>query len=123
MDESEIQPAVDDGLTCLHRLGIEIPAHPTEDQVQAEYETFGQTLGGRSIETLIDLPLMTDPELGAAIRCYRTFSPRLLCGPVCFVLQACRTMTISIQHGISDDSANAYAFWGSDWICPTLPLR
>ena len=34
----------------------------------AEYETFWQTLGGRPIESLIDLPLMTDPELAAAIQ-------------------------------------------------------
>ena len=63
---SEIQPAVEAALTCLRRLGIEIPAHPTEDQVQAEYETLGQALDARSIESLIDLPLMTDPELVAA---------------------------------------------------------
>ena len=55
-------------LTCLRRLGIDMPAHPTEDQVQAEYETLGQALGARSIESLIDLPLMTDPELVAAMQ-------------------------------------------------------
>ena len=44
------------------------PAHPTWEQVQAEYETVWQTLDGRPIESLIDLPLMTDPELQAAMQ-------------------------------------------------------
>ena len=66
--KSEIQHAVDTALTCLRGLGIDMPAHPTEEQVQAEYETVWQTLDGRSIESLIDLPLMTDPELQAAMQ-------------------------------------------------------
>ena len=44
-------------------FGIDLPAHPTWEQVQAEYESVWQPLDGRPIESLIDLPLMTDPEL------------------------------------------------------------
>jgi len=51
--------AIDTALTCLRRFGIDLPAHPTWEQVQAEYETVWQTLKGRPIESLIDLPLMT----------------------------------------------------------------
>src|SRR6266850_1502729 len=61
--KSEPTQAVTSGLTCLRLLDIDLPAHPTWDQVQAEYETVRQTLNGRSIESLIDLPLMTNPEL------------------------------------------------------------
>ena len=53
---------------CLRLFGIDLPAHPTWEQVQAEYETVWRTLDGRQIESLIDLPLMTDPELQAAMR-------------------------------------------------------
>ena len=66
--KSENQQAVDTALTCLRGFGIDMPAHPTEEQVQAEYETLWQTLDGRPIESLIDLPLMTDPELAAAMQ-------------------------------------------------------
>ena len=66
--KSENQQAVDTALTCLRGFGIDMPAHPTEEQVRAEYETVWQTLNGRSIESLIDLPLMTDPELQAAMQ-------------------------------------------------------
>jgi len=55
-------------LECLRLFGREIPAHPTPEQVQVEYETIWQNLGERSIENLIDLPPMTDPEKQAAMR-------------------------------------------------------
>jgi predicted ATPase len=111
--KSENQQAVATALTCLRRLGIDIPAHPTQEQVQAEFETFWQTLSERPIESLIDLPLMTDPEQQAAKRVlsglflasYSTDS-RLWC------LQVCRMATISLKYGTSTDSATAYGFWG-----------
>ena len=57
--------AVDSTLTCLSLFGINFPTHPSWEEVQAEYETVWRNLDGRSIESLIDLPLMTDPELRA----------------------------------------------------------
>jgi len=112
--KAENQQAVDSALTCLRGFGIDLPAHPTEEQVQSERQILRQTLNGRPIESLIDLPLMTDPELQAAMNVlssllsaahYTDF--RLCC------LQACRMVTLSVQHGTSGDSACAYAFWGS----------
>jgi uncharacterized protein VirK/YbjX len=51
-----------------------LPAHPSWEQVHAEYETIWQTLDGRWIENLIDLPQMTNPELQGrntvALRCF-----------------------------------------------------
>src|SRR6202007_1936082 len=54
--KSENAQAVDSALTCLRRFRIDIPAHPTQAQVQAEYKTVWQTLNRRPIESLIDLP-------------------------------------------------------------------
>ena len=67
-----------------------MPAHPTQEQVQAEYETVWQILDGRSIESLIDLPLMTDPELQAAMQMLSVSllppptSPTSVCAACCF---------------------------------------
>ena len=74
--KSEIQLAVETGLTCLRGFGIEIPAHPTQEQVQAEYETVWHALGGRPIESLVDLPLMTDPELAGRHEMLSAVLPR-----------------------------------------------
>jgi len=112
--KSEHRQAVDTALTCLQEFGIDMPAYPTEEQVQAEYETFWQTLGERPIESLIDLPLMTDPELAAATRLLSDltapayfFNYRLYC------LRTCRMVRISVQHGISGDSASAFGDCGN----------
>jgi predicted ATPase len=77
--KSENQQAVASALTCLRLFGIDIPAHPPQGQVQAEYETVWHTLDTCPIESLIDLPLMTDPELQAAMRVLST-----LLGPAYF---------------------------------------
>jgi predicted ATPase/signal transduction histidine kinase/GAF domain-containing protein/tRNA A-37 threonylcarbamoyl transferase component Bud32 len=112
--KSQNQQAVDCGLTCLRLLGIDQPAHPTWEQVQAEYEAVGQTLDGRSIESLIDLPLMTDPEVQAAMRVLSDLTPaayltdfRLSC------LQTSCMVKMSIQYGTSGAGAAAFAYWGT----------
>jgi PAS domain S-box-containing protein len=106
--------AVASALACLNLFGIEIPAHPTGEQVQAEYETVWQTLNGRPIESLIDLPLMTDPELQAAMEVFSALTIsayltdfRLSC------LQVCRMVKISMQYGPSGASAHAYGYWAT----------
>ena len=111
--KSEPHDAVATALTCLRRLGIEIPAHPTEDQVKAEYETLGQALDARSIESLIDLPLMTDPELVAATQVLSIVTaPAYFADQRLFCLLPFRMVKISLQHGISTDSAYAFSNLG-----------
>jgi PAS domain S-box-containing protein len=111
--KSDSPQAVATGLTCLHRLGIDMPAHPTWEQVQAEYDAVGRALYGRSIESLIDLPAMDDPELLAAMKVLS-----VLLAPAFFVdyrfwcLQTCRMAQISVQHGTSSLSAHGYVFLG-----------
>jgi predicted ATPase len=111
--KSEYQQSVASAVTCLRLFGIDLPAHPTWDQVQAEYERVWQTLNGRPIESLIDLPVMTDPELQAAMQVLSAHTPpahitdfRLSC------LQLCRMVKISMQYGTSGASAHAYGVWG-----------
>jgi predicted ATPase/signal transduction histidine kinase len=106
--------AIDSALACLRHCGIDLPAHPTLEQVRAEYATVWQTLGGRSIESLIDLPLMNDLKIQAALRVLS-----VLAGPATFTdfqlfcLIACRMVSLSIQHGMSGAAAYAYACLGS----------
>jgi predicted ATPase len=77
--KSENQQAVASALTCLRLFGIDLPAHPTQEQVQAEYETVWQTLEERPIESLIDLPPMTDPELQATLQVFLPTSVCIAC--------------------------------------------
>jgi PAS domain S-box-containing protein len=111
--KSENPQAVASAHTCLRLFGIELPAHPTWEQVQAEYETVWQTLEGRPTESLIDLPLMTDPELQAAVQLLSVLGPPAYFTDFhSFCLIACRTVKIGMQHGISDASALGFALLG-----------
>ncbi len=111
--KSENAQAVDSALTCLRLLGIDIPARPTAEQVQAEYETVWRNLDRRSIEDLIDLPLMTDPELQAAMQVFSTLlGPAYFTDMQLFSVLVCRMVNISILHGTSGASAHGCAYLG-----------
>jgi PAS domain S-box-containing protein len=112
--KSENQQAVATALTCVRLLGIDLPAHPTWEQVQAEYETLWQTLNGRSIDSLIDLPLVTDPELQAAMQVLGELTPAAYLTDFRFCcLLMCRMVTVSMQHGVSGASAQAFGYLGT----------
>jgi PAS domain S-box-containing protein len=112
--KSDYQQAVASALTCLRLFGIDLPEHPTWEQVQAEYESVWQTLNGRPIESLIDLPLMTDPELRAAVQAFSVlFVPAYFADFNLSCVQTCRLVKLSLQHGISGASAHGFGLWGS----------
>jgi PAS domain S-box-containing protein len=112
--KSENQQAVASALASLRLFGIDLPEHPTWEQVQAEYETVRQTLNGRPIESLIDLPLMTDPELQAAMQVLSVLPPPAYFTDFHFYcLLVCRMVNVSMQHGTSGASAYAYGRLGT----------
>ncbi|MFM0268429.1 AAA family ATPase [Paraburkholderia sediminicola] len=105
---SENSQAVNSALACLRLFGIDLPAHPTQDQVQAEFETVWRNLAGRPIESLIDLPVMTDPGLQAAMRLLSAlFQPAYFVDSHLLCLLLCRMVNIGLQHGASGAFAHA----------------
>jgi hypothetical protein len=110
--KSENKQAVATALTCLRLFGIDIPAHPTQAQVQAEYETVWQTLNGRPIESVIELPLMTDPELQAAMQVLSVLAPPAYFTDFhLFCLLACRMVKVSTLLSIR----LSFRAWAWDW--------
>src|SRR5262249_45498597 len=59
--------AVSVALVCLRNVGIDWSAHPTELDARREYERTWSLLGNNTIEDLVDLPLMQDPEALATL--------------------------------------------------------
>ncbi|HWL73948.1 MAG TPA: hypothetical protein VNQ74_08765, partial [Burkholderiaceae bacterium] len=105
----EHPPAVDSALTCLHSFGIDLPAHPTFEQVQAEYDMIWQTLDGRSVASLIELPVMTDPELRAAMQMLSVMNlPAYQTDQNLLDLHLCRMVNLTLQHGICGASAHGF---------------
>ena len=112
--KGELPQAVDSALTCLRLFGIDLSAYPNFEQAQAEFETVWQTLNGRPIESLIDLPIMTDPELQAAMQVLSVVTPATYFTNIhLFCLLVCRMTNFSVQHGMTGASAHGYAHLGS----------
>jgi PAS domain S-box-containing protein len=95
-----------------HR-GAHWSPHPTNDEVRREYEQIWRQLGGRSIEELIDLPLMNDPEICATLNVLtEVVTPALFTDSNFLSLVICRMVNLSLEHGNSDGSCFAYVWLG-----------
>ena len=111
---AEYQQAVARGLQCLRLFGIEMPAHPTREQVQAEYEKIWQNLGDRSIESLDELPLMADPEMRTAMVILSVIpAPAFNTDINLLYLVFCHMVNASLKYGTTDASAHGYAEFAS----------
>ncbi len=111
--KGEWREAADAGLEGLRLYGVDLPAHPSRAEVEAEYEEVQRNLDGRSIESLLDLPLMTDPTMRAAISILGMFwVPSVATDPNLCDLHLGRMVNLCLRHGNTDASAGGYVWWG-----------
>ena len=93
--------------------GIHWSAHPTNDEVRQEYEQIWHLIGDRSIEDLIDLPLMNDPAVRATLDVLiEVRTSVMLTDKNLLSLVVCRMVNLSLEHGNSDGSCCAYSWLG-----------
>jgi PAS domain S-box-containing protein len=107
---SAYEAAIDRGLECLGLFGIAIPRHPSREQVETEYEKFWAGLAGRSIESLIDLPLATDPEYRAVAAVLSAlFAPTVFTNSNLFYMLICHGANLALEHGVSEATTHIYS--------------
>ena len=101
--------AIELSLDFLRLIGVHWSAHPTREEAVREYEQIWQRLGGRPIETLIDLPLVMDPDRQAILDALAPALP-----PAVFTdlnlscLLTCWMVNQTLQYGNCDASCFAY---------------
>ncbi len=110
------EEAVSAGLAALRLLGLIIPMRPSKSHLIKELLHTQWLLRGKTADSLLDLPPMTDPwafqtiaTLANLIPPATVFDPGLF---VCIVLQMTK---ISLRYGNSPYSAFAFASYG--FIC------
>jgi predicted ATPase/GAF domain-containing protein len=102
--------AVEVGVEQLRTFGIEWSTHPDDEIVRAEYEGLRLRVGGRPIETLVDLPETKDPNLLAVVEILRAIlPPTALTDRPLHDLAFLRMAGLSLEHGHSDGSSVAFA--------------
>ena len=111
LDQSARAVAV--GLDFLLQLGINWSPHPTADEASQEYQRIWTVLGGRSIEALIELPLMTDPASLAILDVLTKLAlPALYTDANLACLVVCRVVNLSLERGNSGGSCFVYEWFG-----------
>jgi predicted ATPase len=97
------------GLDYLRHLGIDWSPHPTEAEARREYERIWSQLGSRSIESLIDQPLMSDPASLATLDVLTKIGPSAFYTDAnLLALVTCRAVNLSIERGNCDASCSVY---------------
>jgi len=101
------------GLDYLRPFGVDWSPHPTDEDVRREYERFWSQLGSRTIEDLIELPLMTDPASLATMDVLTNLvSPAAATDEKLFSLAMCWAVNLSLERGNSDGSCPTYVQFG-----------
>ena len=111
LDQSERAVAV--FLDYLRHLGIQWSLHPTNEEVRREYERIWAQIGNRTIEELIELPLMSDPASLATLDVLtKAHAAAFGTDPNLFSLAICRAVNLTLERGNCDSSCFAYALLG-----------
>jgi predicted ATPase/signal transduction histidine kinase len=102
-------PAVHTALECLRTFGVDLPNSPTPEQMRAEYEEMRRTLGDRPIESLVDLPMMDDPEIRAVMKLFSALGELAYhADGDLFQMISCWMVKLTCRHGTSEYSAIGY---------------
>ncbi|WP_224361734.1 trifunctional serine/threonine-protein kinase/ATP-binding protein/sensor histidine kinase [Hyalangium versicolor] len=109
----EIPQAVDCLLEFLGSVGMPMSAHPAWEEVVAAHDEVWNLMGERSVESLVDLPLMTDPDMQAAIHVLSAlFAPSYFTDNNLLALQLCRVVSLSLRYGNTEGGTHGYGWFG-----------
>ena len=101
-------------LECLARFGVHLPASPTWEDVTAAYQEVESLLGTRPIESLLELPTMTDPDMKIAMGLLAALTwPAFFTHEQLLALHVCRMVAITLRHGGTPEAASGFVWYGS----------
>nr|QKW93915.1 serine/threonine protein kinase [Vitiosangium cumulatum] len=109
----EVQESVTCILDCLALLGMPLSPHPTWEEVVAAHDEVWALLGERSIESLIDLPPMTDPDMKVVMGALLSLHlPAYVTDNHLLTIVMCRMVSLSLRHGFTDEAVPGFSRLG-----------
>ena len=109
-----IDRCVEVGLDYLSRVGVAWSARPTQEMVRQEYAQMWRQLGDRPIEALLAMSPMADPLARGTMDVLTALvAPAWHSDDNLRSLVIGRMVNLSLEHGNSDASCNAYALVGT----------
>ncbi|ADO68825.1 trifunctional serine/threonine-protein kinase/ATP-binding protein/sensor histidine kinase [Stigmatella aurantiaca] len=108
---------IQNALTCLLEglalMGMPMSPHPTWEEVEAAHAEVWELLGNRPIESLVDLPLMTDPDKEAVMSLLGAmYAPAFVTDTNLLLLHLSRMVALSLRYGNTGASVNGYTWYG-----------
>jgi predicted ATPase/two-component sensor histidine kinase/tRNA A-37 threonylcarbamoyl transferase component Bud32 len=111
--QGELLEAVQIGLQFLQQLGVVLPSQPTSEDVQQALSCVAVKSASRPIEALIDLPIMSDAIVLAAMQLLTSMcAAAFLAVPPLFLLVVLKMVELLIDHGNMMLAPFAYAAYG-----------
>ncbi len=111
--QNRLMESVLTALQVLQLFGVKLPHKPRKLKVLLALAATKFTLLGKNIETLIDLPEMTELEQLAIMRIIRSVgSPAYFATPELMPLLAFEGVNLSLRYGNTAESAYGYASYG-----------
>ncbi len=111
--ENKLLEAVQIGLELLQQLGIHLPTEPSWENVQQALGETACKLANRRIEDLVDLPMMSQPEVLAAMQLLATMcASAYLAVPSLFLLIVLKMVDLLVEYGNMMLAPFAYAAYG-----------
>ncbi len=101
------------GRNVLKELGVEFPSEPDEALINEALETLAQQLEGKQMEELINLPVMSEPRIIAAMQLLgMLFPPILHASPAFLPLLGSTMVSLSLKFGNTPASSIGYVIYG-----------
>ncbi len=111
--QNQLRKAIKTALMFLNRLGISFPQEPTEEEVGLALQKMQVSLSGKPIQSLIDLPMMTNTQSILALRVIVSVIPAAyFVSPKLMVLLILKQVELLLEYGNIAESSYSYAFYG-----------
>ena len=107
------QEAIATGLMVLSKLGQTFPRNVTTFRFMMEFIKTRRMLGGKSMDEIMELPLMKRPDQLAAMRMMNIlYLHAFTCRPELAPMLSFRIVQMSLQHGLSGMSSPGFSSYG-----------
>lgn len=108
-----VKDALDTALSILGLMGIDIPANPSEQDVNEIFENTWETVEDMKVENLVNLPSMENPiMLGSMQILMASISAAYKIAPMVMNIAVCKMVDITIKFGNSPFAPGAYSLYG-----------
>ena len=105
--------SIQTGLDVLALLGMELPRQPGQQEVDQAFQKTFEALTGKTVESLEDLPEMSDEQTLTIMKVMESFTnAAYLINPNLLAIIAMEQIRLSLQYGNAPVSSTAYVLFG-----------